>query len=67
MGINENIQPVAWGVMMPFVVITSLTCILRVYSRVSISKSFGIDDWFMVAASVCAPYSAFLCSSNVAR
>ncbi|KAE8145112.1 hypothetical protein BDV25DRAFT_144961 [Aspergillus avenaceus] len=52
MGVNENLQPVTWGVSMPFVVITSLTCILRVYSRACLSNSFGIDDWFMVAASI---------------
>ncbi|KAF7594600.1 hypothetical protein BBP40_008867 [Aspergillus hancockii] len=52
MGINENLQPVTWAVSMPFVVITSLTCILRVYSRLCLSNSFGIDDWFMVAASI---------------
>jgi hypothetical protein len=52
MGINENLQPVTWAVSMPFVVITGLTSILRVYSRVCISNSFGVDDWFMAAASV---------------
>ncbi|KAE8312789.1 hypothetical protein BDV41DRAFT_298502 [Aspergillus transmontanensis] len=52
MGINENLQPVTWAVSMPFVVITSLSCILRIYSRLCLSKSFGADDWFMVAASI---------------
>ncbi|KKA24001.1 hypothetical protein T310_1983 [Rasamsonia emersonii CBS 393.64] len=37
---------------MPFVVITGLSCLLRFYSRLYISKSFGMDDWFMVAASI---------------
>lgn len=55
MAITDNLQPAAWGITMPFVVITGLSCLLRFYSRLYISKSFGMDDWFMVAASVGAP------------
>lgn len=52
MGLKEDMQPAAWGVSIPFIVLTGVTCLLRFYSRLYISKSFGPDDWFMVAASV---------------
>ncbi|KAL1961623.1 hypothetical protein VTN77DRAFT_1373 [Rasamsonia byssochlamydoides] len=52
MAISDNLQPLTWAITMPFVVITGSTCLLRFYSRLYISKSFGMDDWFMVAASI---------------
>jgi hypothetical protein len=67
MGINENLQPVTWAVSIPFIVITCLTCILRVYSRLCLSNSFGIDDWFMVAASVRTLPFGCICISNSIR
>ncbi|GAD93081.1 conserved hypothetical protein [Paecilomyces variotii No. 5] len=52
MGLKEDMQPAAWGVSIPFIVLTGTTCLLRFYSRIYISRSFGPDDWFMVAASI---------------
>ncbi|KAJ9203231.1 hypothetical protein DTO166G4_6113 [Paecilomyces variotii] len=52
MGLSDNMQPATWAISIPFIVITGITCLLRFYSRLYISKSFGADDWFMVAASV---------------
>jgi hypothetical protein len=56
MVISDNLQPAAWGISMTFVVLTGTTCLLRFYSRLCISKSFGTDDWFMVAAFVGVPF-----------
>ncbi|KAJ9299698.1 hypothetical protein DTO271G3_2582 [Paecilomyces variotii] len=52
MGLSDNMQPATWAISIPFIVITGITCLLRFYSRLYISKSFGVDDWFMVAAAV---------------
>lgn len=58
MSISDNLQPVAWGVTMPVIIITLLSSLLRFYSRLYISKQFGMDDWFMVAATVGLPFAA---------
>jgi hypothetical protein len=52
MGIETNLQPVVWGITIPFIIFTGVTCLLRFYARAAISKSFGIDDWFMVGGFV---------------
>lgn len=52
MSVKENLQPLAWGVTVPFIVITASSCLLRFYSRICVAKAFGLDDWFMVAASL---------------
>ncbi|KAK6212031.1 hypothetical protein LQW54_005560 [Pestalotiopsis sp. IQ-011] len=44
-------QPVVWAVTIPFAIIYLASCIIRLYSRHMIAKSFGPDDWLMFAGT----------------
>ncbi|KAL1311860.1 hypothetical protein AAFC00_001933 [Neodothiora populina] len=48
----DDIVGLSIGITIPFVIICTLSFVLRVYSRVYIAKSFGADDWAMVAAFI---------------
>ena len=39
-----------------FLPLVCLVIALRVYTRLRISKSFGVDDWLILASLVCAPF-----------
>ncbi|KAJ6785976.1 hypothetical protein PWT90_06271 [Aphanocladium album] len=41
------------GVNIAFFVVASCAVLLRCYTRVFISKAFGLDDWLMAVAAVC--------------
>ncbi|KAH9897557.1 hypothetical protein F4778DRAFT_744038 [Xylariomycetidae sp. FL2044] len=47
--VYENIQPVVWGVTVPFVILCAASCVVRLYTRAAIVKHLGPDDWLMVA------------------
>lgn len=49
--ILEDMQPVIWGTTIPFAIICPISCAIRLYARKFISKSFGLDDWFMFVGS----------------
>lgn len=46
----DNLVGLEIGVTVPFVILCVGSFALRVYSRACIAKSFGLDDWMMVAA-----------------
>ena len=48
----ENRGPELFNVAMTLMVIAVVICILRVYTRLCVVKVFGLDDWFMCAATV---------------
>lgn len=47
----KNMQPVVWAVTIPFAILCLASCIIRLYSRHMIAKSFGPDDWLMFAGT----------------
>lgn len=49
----DNIQPTVWGITVVCAIICLLPCILRLYARAVVAKEYGIDDWLMVAVTVC--------------
>jgi hypothetical protein len=48
----ENRGPQLFAVNVFFIIIAVATTLLRCYVRLFIVKSWGRDDWFMVAATV---------------
>lgn len=48
----ENRGPELLYVCAVMVSLAFVSTVLRVYVRLGIVKAFGIDDWFMVAATV---------------
>lgn len=51
----DNIQPTVWGITVVCAIICLLSCILRLYARAVVAREYGIDDWLMVAVTVCPP------------
>ncbi|KAK7947844.1 uncharacterized protein PG986_008730 [Apiospora aurea] len=45
----ENMQPIVWTVTIPFAILCLSSILIRLYTRRYIAKSFGADDWFMLA------------------
>ncbi|KAK8094945.1 hypothetical protein PG997_001630 [Apiospora hydei] len=45
----ENMQPIVWIVTIPFAILCLSSILIRLYTRRYIAKSFGADDWFMLA------------------
>jgi hypothetical protein len=54
--VYENIQPIVWITTIPFFLLCLTSCIVRLYTRAFIQNPFGIDDWFMLVASVGLPF-----------
>ena len=48
----ESLQATCYGVVTSFFVLSTITIILRIYSRGFIVKSFGWDDWCMASILV---------------
>lgn len=44
-----TVQAVTWAMW----AIALFAMVLRLYSRLGITRTFGVDDWFMVSAMVC--------------
>lgn len=51
--VYDNIQPTVWGITVPCAIICLLSCVLRLYARAVVAKEYGVDDWLMVAVTVC--------------
>lgn len=49
---GENRGPQLAGVAITMLTLACVSMALRGYVRIRITKAFGIDDWFMVAATV---------------
>ena len=48
-----SLQPASYAITTAFFVLSTITIILRIYTRKYIVKSFGWDDWCMAAVLVC--------------
>ena len=49
----EDRAPQLIGVAIGFVSLATICFALRVYVRLFLTRSFGLDDWFLTGAMVC--------------
>jgi hypothetical protein len=52
-----NRGPELLGVNVAFFTLAAISILLRCYVRIFMVKAFGVDDWLMLAASVCFAYT----------
>ncbi len=54
LNLTETRAPEIFAVNLVFGILTILIVLLRTYTRAVIVKSFGLDDWIMILATVSA-------------
>jgi hypothetical protein len=52
MGMDHDLQPASYAIVNILFVIGTISILLRCYSRASIVRQFGWDDWIMAAILV---------------
>jgi hypothetical protein len=50
--LDENLAPAMLAVIGPLFGLAMLSCLLRVYVRTVVLKTFGIDDWMIMVSMV---------------
>jgi len=51
---SDGTPPWAWvvGLIVATMVLSTVAVVMRIYTRLKITKSFGLDDWFLLATHV---------------